>query len=258
MSPESLGSRRDSHPIVWLGLPVVFITQRLLSPLLGFKRWEPVMAGELGVTENLTVVLLLPAVVLGILIFRRRRELPKGIGWLMLAGGLAALYFAGEECSWGQAWLRFETPDAIARLNDQDEFNLHRLDFTEYGIFVVLLEGFLYNVPRQIMLVGTIVCGIALPLALHRRLSRPEAPKSPWYWLIPNYRIVPFAAMAVLLRLPSRLQRFLGHPPYHIYWDMAMYRTAGECKELYFAAVILLYLWSIHRRMGATKMLIET
>lgn len=246
MSPESLGSRRDIHPIVWLGLPVVFIAQRLLSPLLGFERWDSVMAGELGVTENLTVVLLLPAVVLGILIFRRRRELPKGIGWLMLAGGLAALYFAGEECSWGQAWLRFETPEAIKRVNDQDQFNLHRT------------TNLLNNVPRQIMLVGTIVAGIALPLALHRRLSRPEAPKSPWYWLIPNYRIVPFAAMAVLLRLPSRLQRFLGAPPPHSYWDMAMYRTAGECKELYFAAVILLYLWSIHRRMGPIKMLIET
>ena len=43
--------------------------------------------------------------------------------------GLAALFFfgAGEEISWGQRILGFQTPAAVSQVNQQDEFNLHNL-----------------------------------------------------------------------------------------------------------------------------------
>ena len=47
--------------------------------------------------------------------------------------GLALLFFvgAGEELSWGQRMLGFETPAAISQVNRQEEFNLHNLTVWE-------------------------------------------------------------------------------------------------------------------------------
>ena len=236
-----MDNRRDLPPILWLGLPLASLALRLLTPLLGEERWLRLMTEETGVVEVITVLVLLPAVVTGVLIFDRRRELPRGLGWLMLAGGLAALFFAGEEASWGQHWLGFRTPEAWAKINRQGEFNLHNW----HNLF--------NNVLRQTMMAATLVGGIILPLALHRRLSRPGAAKSVWYWLIPNYRLVLIAAMAVLLRLPNRLEHVLPSPPDDSYLGRAIFRASGEFKEYCFAVVMLFYLLSLYMRMGRKR-----
>jgi hypothetical protein len=51
--------------------------------------------------------------------------------------GLALLFFAGagEEISWGQRMLGFETPEAISQVNRQEEFNLHNLTIWEASQF---------------------------------------------------------------------------------------------------------------------------
>lgn len=241
MPHEAIDNRPDLPAVLWLGLPLASVALRLLTPLLGEDRWLHLMTEETGIVEILTVLLLLPAGVAGVLIFLRRRELPRGVGWLMLAGGLAALFFAGEEASWGQHWLGFRTPAALAEINRQRESNLHNV----HNLF--------NNVPRQIMFAGTLVGGIILPLALHRRLARPEAPKSPWYWLIPNYRLVLISAMAVLLRLPDRLEHLLAAPPDDSYVGRAVFRASGEFKEYCFAVVMLFYLLSVYLRMGPKR-----
>jgi hypothetical protein len=52
--------------------------------------------------------------------------------------GLAALFFfgAGEEISWGQRILGFETPTALSQVNRQEEFNLHNLSAWEASKFL--------------------------------------------------------------------------------------------------------------------------
>jgi hypothetical protein len=52
--------------------------------------------------------------------------------------GLAALFFfgAGEEISWGQRILGFETPPALGQVNRQEEFNLHNLSTWEASTFL--------------------------------------------------------------------------------------------------------------------------
>jgi hypothetical protein len=52
--------------------------------------------------------------------------------------GLAALFFfgAGEEISWGQRILGFETPQPLSQVNKQEEFNLHNLSAWEASKFL--------------------------------------------------------------------------------------------------------------------------
>ena len=51
--------------------------------------------------------------------------------------GLAALFFfgAGEEISWGQRMLGFQTPETLSEVNRQEEFNLHNLTILETSKF---------------------------------------------------------------------------------------------------------------------------
>ena len=70
-----------------------------------------------------------------------RRTLDKT--WISLAKqliylGLAFLFFfgAGEEISWGQRILGFETPESLSEVNRQEEFNLHNLSAWEASEFL--------------------------------------------------------------------------------------------------------------------------
>jgi len=65
-------------------------------PLFGHCIYDMLIPHEIGFLEIGTVVFLLPAIVLGVLCFLRRKQMPRGIGWVMLLTALAALYFAGE------------------------------------------------------------------------------------------------------------------------------------------------------------------
>lgn len=51
--------------------------------------------------------------------------------------GLALLFFfgAGEEISWGQRILGFQTPETLSEVNRQEEFNLHNLSAWEASAF---------------------------------------------------------------------------------------------------------------------------
>ncbi len=247
-------TRRDLPPAVWLGAPIALLVGRWLAALLPEQQWASVMADETGLIENLTVVLPLPAFVLGVLVFLRRRELPRGVGWWMLLGGLAALFFAGEECSWGQVYLGFRTPDALARINDQNEFNIHRTT----NVFNNLL--------RQLMLAAAIAC-IVLPLCaavlpkvlrttprwIRRAIDAGRDPRRALYWIAPGYRLALIAAMAVVLRLPDHLKGLLGSPSDRSYFGKAFLRDGGEWKELYFALLILMYLLSVYVRLGRRR-----
>jgi hypothetical protein len=232
----------DLHPVLWLGAPLFSLGMMWITPLLGFRRWKAFMMDETGFIEIATVVFLLPAIVLGVWIFARRRRLPKGAGCVMLLGALAALYFAGEEISWGQSWIHFKTPEAFAEKNVQGEFNLH--NFQGWGV--------LNNAPRQLMLLGTIVGGLILPLVLRRRFTKPEARRSFWYWVIPTWRLVPICLIAACSTVPEKIYKQLIRPYAEIspegYANMAFIDPAGEFKEYCFALVILLYMLSVYLR----------
>ena len=245
-TPLHIEETRDLSPLLWIGLPALTVLIRLFSPLLGYDAWYQQMREEIGFIEIATVAFCLPVMVLSVLIFLRRRELPRGIGWLMLGVGLVALYFAGEECSWGQTYLGYETPESVAAANRQDEFNLHNLMGWKRTVFNIL--------PRLLMTIAMIVGGIILPFIAHHFLHKPGLKKNFWYWMIPTYRVVPIAAMGMLSRVPHKLVKYVAPDlPADNYWSMALVGATGELKEYCMALTMLFFVISIYIRMGPKK-----
>jgi hypothetical protein len=90
-----------------------------------FDSW---FAAEDGPVESATALFLaLGAVLLWRMGWRARRGGPRFGPALLAVYGAAFLFAAGEEVSWGQRLLGLETPEVLARHNDQGELTLHNL-----------------------------------------------------------------------------------------------------------------------------------
>ena len=87
--------------------------------------------------ENLTAVwFLLAGLVLFVTALAERRSFRRGAYILV---GMAMMFAAGEEISWGQRIFGFATPDLLMRLNDQEEFTVHNII---NGVFdIIYLNG---------------------------------------------------------------------------------------------------------------------
>ncbi|MCK4574579.1 MAG: hypothetical protein KAU36_09410 [candidate division Zixibacteria bacterium] len=84
---------------------------------------------EDGLIESLTAFLFAVACIGFIMTLKKSEHLKTSSGWwryVFLAGWIFVMFvFCGEEISWGQRFLGFDTPDAIEKVNVQREFNLH-------------------------------------------------------------------------------------------------------------------------------------
>jgi len=189
--------------------------------------------GSTGLIEHLTVLVLLPGICAAIysLIYLRRLLPSKWAQLWLLLWTLACIYFAGEECSWGQWYLDFETPEAIAETNQQDEFNLHNM------------SSWLNQKPRAVVEAFIIIAGLLIPLALHRREPKPQQPKTDLItthlpWILAPAMCWATAAFFFFQRVASRIDQ-----P----WLQQM--GTSEFRELGVAWFLTLYLISYWLRL---------
>ena len=90
---------------------------------------------EDGWIENLTVVaFLLAGIVLFVAALIERRFSPRCV---YVLGGMAMMFFVGEEISWGQRIIGFGTPDFLVDLLDNDQ-----VDLSDINIDVHHITGF--------------------------------------------------------------------------------------------------------------------
>lgn len=117
--------------------------------------------GTTGLFEHLTVIVLLPGIVAaGMALLLWRNLFPvRWLGVWLLMWTLACVYFAGEECSWGQWYFAFETPDAFDEFNDQREMNLHNI------------SSWLDQKPRLLVELFIITAGLLVPVIFQVRRS---------------------------------------------------------------------------------------
>jgi len=265
-NPQAIGSTeglpdqpRDLSPWTYLGGPIVSLLICWVTPLLGYELWHPIMGHhEMSFLEIATVVMLLPASVIGVVLFvrfLRGKTLPhkqaRTIAIVMLVAALGALYFGGEEMSWGQSYLKWNTPDSWENINKQGETNIHNLQLDQYGPWISWIDGIVNNAPRQVLLVISIL-GVVLPVATYRWRRRPDARKSIWYWLLPTLPLVPICFLAATSTLPEKLAKLLRDvygpeywPNHDTYVRMAFIAPGGELKEYCYGMVILFYFISL-------------
>jgi hypothetical protein len=194
---------RDSHAVlrsrrwwVWILPPLVLAT--LLSLRLFVPRLYLTLVVEDGPLEYMQALLYLSSGVLALSVARRLRSiyghrLPAML-WLGLS--LLLLFTCGEEVSWGQRMLNFDTPIAIGRVNTQGELNIHNLATVQSRLHVAYVCASF----------GASLACIAshFPPVSHTRWARYFLPRFDLiFWFLPVGVYYLYGNAALSLGLPS-------------------------------------------------------
>lgn len=214
-------------PLWTLWLPLAVLVVLLLAVNIDRGFYDEWIDGEEGVQEMLQSLTTAAGLVFALLGFALARR--QGRGWLAAYLALAALcclYVTGEELSWGQHLLGWETPEGWAQINDQEETNLHNLG------------AILNELPRHLLSAAVLIGGLALPL-----LGRawPGLYRLPQAVLLPPASLWPIALLSGLCGL-SREKFVL---------DGELLGHGSEAQETYLYWFVLLYLIVLWRRLKA-------
>jgi hypothetical protein len=228
----AIDERLEIHRFWWLFLPVLFFVLRYFVHLNSKNNpsLESWFLGELGLVENLTVFLLVLSLFMTIYVMLRFGEsLHIVVKVFLLFYCMGCIYFAGEEASWGQHWLGWETGDYFLAVNDQQETNFHNT------------SEWLDRVPKGIVSLLIFIGGVVVPLWSFCK-KRAYNYNKRWWWLYPTWVCLPTAIFASVATWPSKIERAT---------DVNFYfNQAQEVKELYIAYFILLFITSLYQRLA--------
>lgn len=179
--------------------------------------------GEDRLVEWLTFMFFLMSSVVTFYMIKYRNGTSRDLVYLIVMGSFL-LVCAGEEISWGQRILGFETPLPISEINDQKEFNLHNISFEHihaYGVMSWFIS--LY--------------GIILPLFLFKKAARPDSPLK--MYLSPLV-LVPCYALSLIIRssddfVQSLIVQYSGSDTVESY-----VQQTAELQELYWGICLFL------------------
>lgn len=220
-------------------LPVALlaVALALASALLPWPRaLYLALTSEAGLVENATVLAALTGAGLAWSVWARRGRLTSPVqgAWFLLFA-LALVFLAGEEISWGQQYLHWETPAGFAARNYQRETNLHNL------------QGVDVDAPAVVLGLGVFAGGIAWPLWVLARRRAGEM--GGWLGAIwPSARLWPAAVIALALWIAevALVQAGLDQRPAL----RTHYVAIREGVELFLIVYVLLYLADARRRLG--------
>jgi hypothetical protein len=136
---------------------------------------------EDGLFENVTAACFLAASACFLASFLRTRS------WFLLLMSFVFFLGFGEEISWGQRIFGFRTPEAVAAINVQKEFNLHNIELLnakrmdksdKTGVEKLFTVNFLYKLfwLTYGVVLPIIACGMRPAAALLSRLRIPLPP----------------------------------------------------------------------------------
>ncbi len=215
---------------LWLVFPPMLLIAQVCVRIFDIEQISAVLGGEGGIVENVTVIILIPSVILGAIITKNSSHLPGA--WLrtwFLLLTLAALYFAGEEASWGQHWFGWATPEVFRAVNDQGETNFHNM------------TSWLDQKPRLIVELSVLIGGVIIPV-YYKRKKRLLSALHWQFWFFPSIVCLPTAIIIAVIKLPDRIFGTANIP--------ANFRlNVSETQEYYVALLFLLYFLSIYIRM---------
>lgn len=220
---------------LWLGFPPLLLLPLVVSRLKGREAYDALVRSELGLIENMTLVVLCVAIVLSVMLFLRRRAVGSRLfGPLMAIMVLGLVYFAGEEASWGYHFFDWEVLGGLTETNNQGEPNLHNQEG--------FLGGLLDQLPRTLLSIAA-AGGILIPLIARRR----KLPMGK-YWLLPTIVCLPTCVLALTITLPRKIFKAIDLD------DADRILRQGETKEYFLALFLMLYMASLYARLRAGKL----
>jgi hypothetical protein len=234
---------RDLPVGVTNAVPVLIMLAFVVSVVLNLDAAPWWLAQEAGFFEHGTVVVLVPAVFAGVYAFLRGRFPRRWIRWWVLAWAVACLYFAGEECSWGQHYFGWGTPEPIAELNKQNETNLHNM------------STWLNMKPRTLVEIWILVGGLIIPAARLFEKPRPMPPRpdpgraEDWFW--PTTPGIAAAGMNIVGRaFDAARHRFDEESPA---FETLTQLGSSEAREFFIALFLSVWLIGLGLRVHATR-----
>ncbi len=117
--------------LAWALIPALYALRIFLAHAAGGEiLWNGAFRGEEGILDRAEAVMWVPVIILNLcagLAYRRQRGSGlRAVWYLALAAGCVFLF--GEEISWGQHLLGYESSAHMIEINAQHENNLHNLD----------------------------------------------------------------------------------------------------------------------------------
>ncbi len=216
---------------VWLWLPLAVAVILLVLAHTAPEFYAVWMGSEeRGVLELSHALIPLAGFILGLrMLFMPQVRRHKWISIWVLLATLGCLYIGGEEASWGQHYLQWDTPETWRALNDQEETNLHNT------------SSWFDQKPRAVLELGVVLGGILIPLAA---LKRPEIRQSRFAIVLPPLILLPTAVLAEFSKNSERLLSAIDY-------EGILFSRASEVQETYFFYFILLNLIILRRRLIA-------
>lgn len=153
---------------------------------------------------------------------------PRKDKWLFAWVSVAALscfYVMGEEISWGQHFLNWDTPEYWRNVNDQHETNLHNT------------SSWLDQKPRLLLFIGIVMGGIIFPLL---QKYKPGTLPEKFAIIYPPAFLMP---TALLVLGPYLAEKILAA------FDGGFFERVSEVQEIYMFYFVLLYMIVLRRRI---------
>ena len=223
----SASNRHRLPKLYWLVLPLLWMAfQFVIEVTLPTKDLDWIHS-EYGLHENIQFVLIASATFLAGRSFLQldRKTLP----WLAVWFGLAALccfFVSGEEISWGQTYLRWQTPGYWYHVNNQHETNLHNS------------TKWLNQKPRILLETGVITGGLIIP-ALRR--FKPSLLPARAAVICPPSILTVTAGCYCLIQFISTFGKHVLHYEF--------FNRPNEVEELYLYYFVLLYMVVLRGRL---------
>ena len=222
--------------VLVVGMPLLLWIYTYIENAVALYTELPVYR-EYRLIENMTVVILLVAVISLVFSFKQAALIREKIWLALLSAG--AVYFLGEEISWGYHIIPHSTAPRVPGLNDQGEPNLHNLG----GIWELVFD----KLPRQCLSVGVII-GALLGIRAERWPGWPRSLRL--RRLLPAGNTLYVAILASIVSVPEKiLEHLMAAPPE---W-LILGNNAGELKECLLALFIAFYAYGLRRNLSAVS-----
>tara|TARA_B100000575_G_scaffold246176_1_gene211075 strand:- start:900 stop:1637 length:738 start_codon:yes stop_codon:yes gene_type:complete len=192
---------------------------------------------ENGFIETIQVILILISLILSFnFFFKSKIKIEKKMFFIISIG---LFYYFGEEISWGQHYIKFNTPAVLVDINNQKEFNLHNI------------SNLFDQLPRSLVF---IICSFSFILILiNERIFHFKLKYN--YLILPSKNLAYTSVLLLFISLPDfinnkfdlQLYNYLENYLYELF--TFNYIRLSELQELIFSFYFLNYMLEIKKKI---------